>query len=127
MNWFGDNMKNMEIEFSIVSLDSNANFITKGELFENRLKFVDDERNTHYILFKEENKIEYVKRGSVSMQYRFDTNKQTHGTYEVDGNKFILEIKTNSIVHTSEILKIDYELLLEGEMINTITILIKYL
>jgi len=127
MNWFGDNMKNMEIEFSIISLDSKANFNTKAEFFENRLKFIDDEGNTHYILFKEDNKIEYVKRGSVSMQYRFDTSKQTHGTYEVDGNKFILEIKTLSLINNSELLKIDYELLLEGEVINSTSILIKYL
>ncbi|MBN2604867.1 MAG: DUF1934 family protein [Bacilli bacterium] len=120
-------MKNMEIEFSIVSLDSNANFITNAEFYENRLKFTDNEHNTHYILFKEDNKIEYVKRGSVSMQYRFDTSKQTHGTYEVDGNKFILEIKTIEILHSTEILRIEYELLLEGEIINKITILIKYL
>ncbi|MBU1019782.1 MAG: DUF1934 family protein [Firmicutes bacterium] len=120
-------MKNMEIEFSIISLDSKANFNTKAEFFENRLKFIDDEGNTHYILFKEDNKIEYVKRGSVSMQYRFDTSKQTHGTYEVDGNKFILEIKTLSLINNSELLKIDYELLLEGEVINSTSILIKYL
>lgn len=120
-------MKILDIEFTIVSLDSNAEFKTKAEFFDNRLKFMDEDQNTHYVLFKENNKIEYVKRGSVSMQYRFDETKLTHGTYEVDGNKFVLGINTISIINNEKMIRIEYELLLDSEVINETTILIKYL
>lgn len=127
MNWFGDNMKNITIEFSISSTDSQVQFKSSAEISENRLKFMDKEENTHYILFKENNIIEYFKRGSIQMQYRFDTDRVTRGTYEVDGNKFILDIKTLSVIHSKESLAIDYELLLENEVVNAASIMIKYL
>jgi len=54
-------MKKIEISFSIKAQDSKQEFITIGEYKNNRIKFVDPDNNTNYIIIKKDI-IEYYKK-----------------------------------------------------------------
>lgn len=118
-------MKNIEIVFLMTSLDSKASFTTVGEIKDNRITFMDNENNKHYVIINKES-VEYYKRGSMSMKYIFNLKHDTVGSYEVEGNKFIFDIKTKVLnIKDNEIL-IEYDLLLDQEIVNKSTLLIKY-
>lgn len=118
-------MRNVEIEFLMTSLDSEASFSTVGEIKENRIVFNDNEDNRHFIIIKNDI-IEYHKRGSMNMKYVFSLEQHTEGTYEVDGNKFEFVIVTKELSNKNDEIIIKYDLLLEDEIVNKSTLLIKY-
>ena len=118
-------MKNIEIEFSMTSLDSNASFSTVGEIKDNRIIFNDDDDNRHYII-KNKESVEYYKRGTMSMKYVFNLKYNTKGTYEVDNNKFEFDIKTSTLNIKDDEITIEFDLLLDEELINHSTLVIKY-
>ncbi len=125
MSWFGDIMKKIEVAFSIKSLDSQVEFTTIGEIKSKRIKFVDPEKNTNYIVFHNDI-IEYYKKGNVDLKYRFDTSMITKGLYKVSGFPFEFTIKTISIIDSPNELSIDYELFQDGELINETKLNIRY-
>ena len=118
-------MRNIDIEFLMTSLDSKASFITSGEFKENRLIFTDDEGNRHFVILQNDS-IEYHKRGSMNMKYVFSLKHSTNGIYEIDGNKFLFVIKTKELKTKDNEIIIKYDLLLDNEIINKTTLLIKY-
>ncbi len=118
-------MKNIEIVFLMTSLDSKASFTTVGEKKDNRIIFNDNENNKHYVIINKES-IEYYKRGSMSMKYVFSLKHDTVGSYEVDSNKFIFDIKTKVLSIKDNEIFIEYDLLLDNEIVNQSTLLIKY-
>lgn len=118
-------MKKIEIVFLMTSLDSEASFTTNGEKKGNRLIFVDNEENKHYVIINKET-IEYHKRGSMNMKYVFNLKHETIGTYEVDSNTFIFDIKTKVLNIEDNKILIKYDLLLDKEIVNQSTLLIKY-
>ena len=118
-------MKNIKIVFLMTSLDSEASFTTVGEVKDNRIIFTDSEDNKHYVIINEES-IEYFKRGSMNMKYIFNLKHNTKGTYEVDGNKFIFDIETHILDIKDDIIVIEYDLLLDNEIINKSKLIIKY-
>ncbi len=118
-------MKNIEVVFSMISLDSEDSFTTIGEIKGNRIIFEDNEKNKHYVIINNDS-IEYYKRGSMSMKYVFDLKYDTLGTYEVDGNMFEFVIKTNLLNIEENQVMINYDLLLDDELINQSKLIIKY-
>ena len=118
-------MKNIEIVFLMTSLDSEASFTTSGEIKENRIIFNDDEENRHYIMLQDDS-VEYHKRGSMNMKYVFNLKHNTSGTYEIEGSRFIFVIKTKELTVKDHEILIKYDLLLEDEIVNESTLLIKY-
>ena len=64
----------------------------------NRIKFLDPEENTNYIVFH--NKVvEYYKKGNVDMKFKFDTDKITKGFYTVSNYRFEFDIDTEIIIN----------------------------
>ncbi len=118
-------MKNIDIEFSMTSLDSKASFTTTGEIKENRIIFNDNEENRHFIIMHNDS-IEYHKRGSMNMKYVFNLKHSTSGTYEIDGNRFLFVIETKELIIEDNEIMITYDLLLDDEIVNQSTLLIKY-
>jgi len=118
-------MRNINIDFLMTSLDSNASFNTTGELKKKRIIFNDNEGNRHFVILHNDS-IEYYKRGSMNMKYVFSKKNNTSGTYEIDGNSFIFIIKTKELKIKDDEIAIKYELLLDDEIINKSTLLIKY-
>ena len=59
-------MKKINITFLIQSLDTKQTFKVIGEYKNNRIKFIDPENNTNYIIFHN-HIIEYYKKGNVDM------------------------------------------------------------
>ena len=118
-------MKNIDIEFSMTSLDSEARFNTTGEIKENRIIFNDNEENRHFIIMHNDS-IEYHKRGSMNMKYVFNLEHNTNGTYEIDGSRFLFIIKTEELIIKDKEIMIKYDLLLDDEIVNKSTLIIKY-
>lgn len=110
-------MKNVDIKFSIKGLDSNLDFEVKGEFKKQRLKFVDPDDNTNYIIFKD-NLIEYYKKGNIFMKYIFDEYEETKGIYQVMGNDFMFRIITKEIVRKPTRLHIKFDLYQDKDLIN---------
>ena len=118
-------MRNIDIEFLMTSLDSKASFNTTGEFKVNRIIFTDDEGSKHFIIMQNDS-VEYHKRGSMNMKYVFSLKHSTNGTYEIDGNKFLFVIKTKELKTEENEIIIKYDLLLDDEIVNQSTLLIKY-
>lgn len=118
-------MKKVNVEFSIKGLDSEMKFKTNGEFKNNRLIFVDSEKNTNHIIIQNEN-IEYIKKGSVTMRYKFDLKNKTNGTYQVIGNEFLFNIETKTMKITSSIIYIEFNLYQGDDLINENTLDITY-
>lgn len=118
-------MKKIDVVFLMTSLDSGASFKTTGELKDNRIIFSDDEKNKHFIIIHKDH-IEYHKRGSMNMKYVFDLKQTTIGTYSIDGNNFKFVIETKELLKKENEIMIRYDLLLDDEMVNQSTLLIKY-
>ncbi len=118
-------MKKLNISFKIKSDDIFADFETKGELKNNRIKFMDPDKNTNYIIFKSDI-IEYYKKGEADMKFIFDLHDLTKGTYIVMGNKLLFDIHTKKIEKSNGLLEIKYDLFQQGEFVNNTTLRIKY-
>ncbi len=123
--WYGDNMKIVKIDFQITSLDSNNHFQTTGEYKNNRIKFLDPEGNMNYIIFQN-NIVEYYKKGTIDMKYKFDLKQQTIGYYKAYGQQFDFTITTKHIEHNQDYLKIYYELYQNNTIVNKTNIQIEY-
>ena len=109
----------------MISLDSKVEFHTTGELKKQKIIFVDDKLNKHYIVINGPI-IEYYKIGSMDMKFKFDINNVTKGTYKVDNNSFIFDIITTKLESTSNRLVIEYELLQDNEIVNKSKLTIMY-
>lgn len=107
------------------SLDSSVEFTSIGEFKNQRIKFQDEELNTHYIIFKNQI-IEYYKKGSMEMKFIFDLDNKTKGTYKIDNNAFAFDILTTKLENTDNTLVIEYDLIQNNEMVNRSTLVIKY-
>jgi hypothetical protein len=86
--------------------------------------FKDIESSIHEITFID-NIIDYHKKGSMDMLFRFDINNITKGTYEIDNNTFVFDIITKKIENTGNRLVIKYELIQNGETVNKSKLIIK--
>ncbi len=106
-------------------MDSSNELQVIGEMKNKRIKFIDDEGNTNYIVFQKE-AIEYYKRGSVDMKYKFQTNMTTKGYYSVSGNKFEFDIITKQIHLDDHVLEIKYDLYQGSDLVNETVIHIEY-
>jgi len=118
-------MKKLNISFRIKSEDSSQDFKTKGELKNNRMKFIDPDKNTNYIIFKSDI-IEYYKKGEADMKFIFDLHDLTKGTYVVMGNKLLFDIHTKKIEKSDGLLEIKYDLFQQGELVNNTTLRMTY-
>jgi len=118
-------MKNINIRFSITSLDSELSYNIEGEYKNQRIKFIDNEGNNNYII-KHGNILEYYKKGDVDMKYKFDLDQVTKGTYIVMGNKFEFDIVTNELIIDDEHIHIKYDLYQSKELVNKTTLDVLY-
>jgi len=62
----------------------------------------------------------------MNMRYVFSLKHSTGGTYEIDGNKFLFVIKTKELKTKDDEIMIKYDLLLDDDILNKSTLLIKY-
>ena len=118
-------MKKVNINFSMISLDSKVEFTTTGEYDNQLLKFKDNELSTHYIVFKG-NIIEYSKVGLTDMKFFFDVNNKTKGIYTVDSISFEFNIITTKLENNHNKLIIKYDLIQDNEIVNRNTLIILY-
>ena len=118
-------MKKIRIDFSIKSMETNNSFTTIGEFKNDRIKFLDNENNTNYIIFHK-NIVEYYKKGDADMKYKFDILNTTKGEYILSNYKFVFDIKTLKLVLEENQVLIDFELYQDKELINKTEIYIKY-
>ena len=122
---FGDIMSKVQIYFKIVSKDSNESFHTTGEIKQDRIIFKDTNENMHYIIYKG-NDIQYHKRGEVEMRYDFIKHKQTKGYYNLQGNRFVFDIKTDTLLLQENRFYIKYRLYQNNDLVNDTVLEIKY-
>ncbi len=118
-------MKKVKIDFEMNSLDSQVKFTTTGEFENQKIKFSDSEKSTHYIVFNN-NIIEYNKKGLMDMKFIFDINNLTKGTYVVDNNSFVFDILTTHLENKNNRLIIQYDLIQDNEIVNRSTLVIAY-
>jgi uncharacterized beta-barrel protein YwiB (DUF1934 family) len=115
----------IKIKLQITSQDSSLHINTLGELKNNRIKFMDDEQSTHYLVLKP-NVIEYYKKGEMDMKYVFDPNAITNGYYKVMNQDFTFTIKTTKFIHIKGLIDIEYALFQNNELVNQTSILLDY-
>ena len=118
-------MKKLNISFEIDSLDTSQKYRVHGELKNNRIKFIDPDNFTHYIVFHSDI-IEYYKRGETDLKLKFDLHDLTKGTYKVMGNTILFDIHTTKIEKSDGLLVVKYELFQEGQLVNNTHIKVKY-
>ena len=118
-------MEKTFIDFEMSSTDSHIKFNTIGELENNKIRFVDEELNKHYIVCHKKT-IEYYKLGSMDMKFVFDKFIVSTGTYRVDNNTFKFDILTTKLENTSNGLFIEYKLFQDDEIVNESKLYIKY-
>ena len=118
-------MKKIKIHFTITSSEANNQFTTDGEFKNNRMKFVDNEENLNYIVFKKD-ALEYYKRGNIEMKYNFRLGHKTTGEYKTSGVQFSFSILTKRLVVTDNLIEIEYDLYQDDEVVNKTKIHIEY-
>lgn len=118
-------MKKINVVFEITSLDSRLKFEALGELKNDRIKFQDEEGNLNYIVLHSET-LEYYKKGTVDMKYKFDLDKVTKGYYTIANNKFEFEIVTHEMTIDDENIYIKYDLYQSNDLVNQTELRIDY-
>ena len=118
-------MKRIRIDVEIKSLDSNNLFVTDGELKNDRIKFIDNENNTNFIVFHDKT-IEYYKKGNIDMKFKFNQEEITKGEYKSQGYEFVFDIKTKDIIRKKDYLHIKYDLYQDKDIVNKTEIVLKY-
>ena len=118
-------MEKASINFLIKSLDTSNNFTCEGEIKNNRIKFIDNENNTNYIIFHKDI-IEYYKKGNVDMKYKFDKLNTTKGEYTFSGYNFVFVIVTKEIIKRDNYLEIQFELYQNNDLVNQTKIVIEH-
>ena len=118
-------MKKIRIQFQIKSTDTNNSFVTEGEYKNNRIKFLDNENNTNYIIFHKE-VVEYYKKGNADMKYKFKEMTTTKGEYTLQGYKFDFDIVTEYIQVEDGIIRIKYDLYQNEDLVNKTEIQLEY-
>ena len=119
-------MRKINVSFSIKSLDSNSEFITEGEYNNKRIKFIDPDNNTNYIIVKNDNFVEYYKKGNIDMKFLFKTNILTKGLYTVLTSKFDFDILTDVIEVSRNSVIVEYRLVQDDEVINETVLNVDY-
>ena len=119
-------MKKIEIDFSIKSMDTDNSFRTIGEYKNNRMKFLDNEDNTNYLVFHKDI-VEYYKKGNSDMKYKFDLSNTTKGEYLLSNYKFVFDIKTIQLIVDENRVLIEFKLYQDKELVNRTKINIKYI
>lgn len=119
-------MRKIDVYFNITSLDSNQEFNVVGEYKNKRIKFIDPDKNTNYIILKDTDFIEYYKKGNVDMKFLFKTNKLTKGLYTVFTNSFDFDILTDVIEISESSVHIKYRLVQNEEVINETVLNVEY-
>ncbi len=107
------------------SLDNKTDFTAVGEYKNNRLKFLDQEQIANYVILKKDI-IEYYKKGSVTMKFIFDKNKDTTGIYQIMGNELRFKIRTKELIINKEDLLVEYDLYQDNDLVNTNKLLITF-
>ena len=118
-------MKKLKINYNIISQDTSASFITEGEYKNQRIKFLDHEGNTNYIIFKND-VVEYYKKGSVEMKFVFDIQNQTEGSYSVSGYQLAFTINTKLLQKTDTKLIVEYDLYQGTDLVNNTKLNVEY-
>jgi len=118
-------MKKIRIQFQIKSTDTSNSFETIGELKKDRIKFLDNENNTNYIIFHKD-LVEYYKKGNVDMKYKFKEMTTTKGEYTLQGYKFDFDIVTEHLQVNEGNLWIKYDLYQNKELVNKTEIQLEY-
>ncbi len=118
-------MKKIEVYIDITSLDSEMNFNTIGEFKNNRIKFLDEEKDLNYIVFKDDY-IEYYKKGNIDMKYKFHLDQVTKGYYTIMSNKFEFDIVTHIMEVEDERIYIKYNLYQGKDLVNQTELKVTY-
>ncbi len=118
-------MRKAKIDYLVKSLDTSNNFTTVGEVKNNRIKFVDTENTTNYIVFHKDI-IEYYKKGNIDMKFLFKTNILTKGLYTVLTSKFDFDILTDVIEVSRNSVIVEYRLVQDDEVINETVLNVDY-
>jgi len=116
MFFAGGKMNIIDVNMTITSLDSETKLQTTGEYKKDRIKF-DDELNSNYILFRNKT-VEYYKKGTVEMKFKFNCDLKTKGFYTVMNNTFSFDIVTNNMIIKDGYLYIKYDLYQNNELVN---------
>lgn len=118
-------MRKIEVRFQIQSVDTSDQFVSMGEYKNNRIIFTDTDNNTNYIIFHT-NSIEYYKKGTVDMKYKFQMKNKTKGEYTTQGYSLEFDIFTNVITHQNQKLEIEYDLYQGDDLVNKTKIVLEY-
>jgi len=118
-------MKKKNIRFSMIHDKNETRFESVGTYEQDQLSFIDHENQKNSILFKK-NKVEYIKTGEKFMHYTFDENNITEGIYRIDQFEFGFQIHTTFIEYTDKLLKINFTLQQDDEIVGHHQLMIVY-
>lgn len=118
-------MRKIHIFFHMKSTDTDVSFEVNGEYKNNRIKFIDPDENTNYIIFHKGN-IEYYKKGEMDMKFKFSIDDETVGIYKILGNEFRFRIDTKHLVKDEGHLQIEYHLYQQEDLVNEQVLSIDY-
>ncbi len=113
------------MNFEMSSQDSTVKFNSNGKAYESKIVFIDDDFSKHTIIFQD-SFIDYFKIGEMEMNFRFNTNRVTKGTYKIDNSILEFNIVTTKLENTDNRLCIEYELMQGNEVVNVSKLVINY-
>lgn len=112
------NTKNIWLQIS--TGDILKTITTSAQFEDDKITFKDDENQQHIITIKDR-EIRYQKKGHPAMDFYF-SDERTEGTYWMDQQTFIFQIKTLELKIKNDTIRIRYQLRQENEIISTHTI-----
>lgn len=119
-------MKNKNIWVQISTDDIQKTMTAYAEISDHKIEFMDDEQQVHTISIIDQD-VRYQKRGNPLMDFYF-SDELTEGTYQIDQQTLIFQIKTLELKIKDDTISIRYQLLQENDIISThsITVIKNY-
>lgn len=115
-------MKDKNIWVQISTNDIQKTITAHAEISDHKIEFTDDEKQVNTISILDQD-IRYQKKGNPEMDFYF-SDELTEGTYKIDNQTLIFQIKTLELKIKDDTISIRYQLLQENEIISTHSITI---
>lgn len=115
-------MKDKNIWVQISTNDIQKTITAHAEISDHKIEFTDDEKQVNTISILDQD-IRYQKKGNPEMDFYF-SDELTEGTYKIDHQTLIFQIKTLELKIKDDTISIRYQLLQENEIISTHSITI---
>jgi hypothetical protein len=114
---------NNNIWVQITSDDIQKTISSEAIISDDSIEFMDDEKQVHIISIMDQD-IRYQKQGNPQMDFYF-SDELTEGTYQIDQQTIVFQIKTTELNIKDDTINIRYQLLQENEILSNHSIMIQ--